>query len=939
MTSTFDRSTDPPGGRRPRTAAAAPPPGEPDRSRRSPARPPGTRARSVLSARSVAGQVFLWQLVLLILFAAAAGVALVLQARTSSTEEARRVSLGVAQTFARAPGTAEAMKSADPTAVLQPRAEETRELTGVDFVVAIDPRGYRWTHPDPSLIGQHVFALRKEAAAGRPFTQDIEGSLGLAVESTVPVFDTGGRRIVGLVSVGVTVKNVDSVVRRQMPILLGSVAGGLALVTGGSALVSRRLRRQTRGLGPAEMTRMYEHHDAVLHAVREGVLIIDGDGRLLLANDEARRLLDLPADAEQRRITALGLAADTAALLASGRVVTDEVHLAGDRLLAVNLRPVDPEGGVRGHVATLRDTTELQALAGRAAGERLRMLYEAGVRIGTTLDVVRTTEELAEVAVPGFADAATVDLQDPVLEGEEPVGPSPELRRTALHSAKGSSWPLFPVGHLIRFAPENPVAVGARQGRPVLDADLTTSYDWRVQEPERARRILDSGLHSLITVPLQARGVVLGMVNFWRAEQDAFDEEDLAFAEELAARAAVAIDNARRYTREHALAVTLQRSLLPRSLPEQSAVEVAYRYLPARAGVGGDWFDVIPLPGARVALVVGDVVGHGLHAAATMGRLRTAVRTFSSLDLAADELIRRLDELVTRVDGEESRDGEGITGATCLYAVYDPVAGRCSLARSGHPEPALVRPDGTVERIRVPVSPPLGLGGGHPFEKAEYTLAEGSRLVLYTDGLVEDRGRDIDTGIALLHDALAGPGRTPEETCGAVLDALLPVRPSDDIALLVARSRLLDPSQVADWDIPADPAAVAGIRAQVARRLEEWGLEEFAYSTELVISELVTNAIRYGSDPRRLRVLRDGDSLICEVADGSSTSPHLRRAADTDEGGRGLFLVARFTQGWGTRYLARGKVIWTEQSLHGGLPEPDGDLTETLLDQWDDTGW
>ncbi|MDG5805123.1 SpoIIE family protein phosphatase [Streptomyces ossamyceticus] len=941
MTSTFDRSTDPPGGRRSRTAAAALPPEDPDPSRGSPAGRPGTRARSVLSARSVAGQVFLWQLVLVILFAAAAGVALVLQARTSSTEEARRVSLGVAQAFARAPGTVEAMKSTDPTAVLQPRAEETRELTGVDFVVAIDPRGYRWTHPDPSLIGEHVFALRKEAAAGRPFTQDIEGSLGLAVESTVPVFDTGGRKIVGLVSVGVTVKNVNSVVQRQMPILLGSVGGALALVTGGSALVSRRLRRQTRGLGPAEMTRMYEHHDAVLHAVREGVLIIDGDGRLLLANDEARRLLDLPADAEQRQVTALGLEAGTAALLASGRAVTDEVHLAGDHLLAVNIRPVDPEGGVRGHVATLRDTTELQALAGRAAvaRERLRMLYQAGVRIGTTLDVVRTTEELAEVAVPGFADVATVDLQDPVLEGEEPVGPSPELRRTALHSAKGSSWPLFAVGDLVRFAPENPVAVSAQQGRAVLDADLTASYDWRVQDPERARRILDSGLHSLITVPLQARGVVLGTVNFWRAEQDAFDEEDLAFAEELAARAAVAIDNARRYTREHALAVALQRSLLPRSLPEQSAVEVAHRYLPARAGVGGDWFDVIPLPGARVALVVGDVVGHGLHAAATMGRLRTAVRTFSSLDLAADELIRRLDELVTRVDGEESGDGEGITGATCLYAVYDPVAGRCSLARSGHPEPALVHPDGTVERLPVPVSPPLGLGGGQPFEKAEYTLPEGSRLVLYTDGLIEDRGRDIDTGLALLHDALAGPGRTPEETCRAVFDALLPVRPSDDIALLVARSRLLDPSQVADWDIPGDPAAVSGIRAQVARRLEEWGLEEFAFSTELVISELVTNAIRYGSAPRRLRVLRDGDSLICEVADGSSTSPHLRRAADTDEGGRGLFLVAQFTQGWGTRYLARGKVIWTEQSLHGGLPEPDDNLAETLLDQWDDTGW
>jgi serine phosphatase RsbU (regulator of sigma subunit)/anti-sigma regulatory factor (Ser/Thr protein kinase) len=541
------------------------------------------------------------------------------------------------------------------------------------------------------------------------------------------------------------------------------------------------------------------------------------------------------------------------------------------------------------------------------------------------------------VAVPRFADVVTVDLQTPVLEGDEPTGPTLELRRTAVHGVEGPR-PLFPVGELIHFVADNPVGLSVRSGRPVLDADLTASHGWRVQDPGRARRILDSGLHSLITVPLRARGVVLGMVNFWRAEQDAFEEEDLAFAEELAARAAVAIDNARRYTREHALAVTLQRSLLPRSVPEQSAVDVAHRYLPARAGVGGDWFDVIPLPGARVALVVGDVVGHGLHAAATMGRLRTAVRTFSSLDLSPDELIRHLDELVTRVDGEGA-DTEGITGATCLYAVYDPVAGRCSLARSGHPEPALVHPDGTVEQLRVPGSPPLGLGGGMPFESAEFTLREGSQLVMYTDGLIEDRNRDVDRGLDMLRDALHGPGRDPEETCRAVLDALLPTRPSDDIALLVARSHLLDPSQIADWEVPGDPAAVAGIRADVARRLEEWGLEQLTFSTELVISELVTNAIRYGSAPIRLRLLHDRSTLICEVADGSSTSPHLRRAATTDEGGRGLFLVAHLTQQWGTRYMPRGKVIWTEQSLHDASAESDTDMTDALLDQWGDEDW
>ncbi|MZF83841.1 PP2C family protein-serine/threonine phosphatase, partial [Streptomyces sp. SID5643] len=263
-------------------------------------------------------------------------------------------------------------------------------------------------------------------------------------------------------------------------------------------------------------------------------------------------------------------------------------------------------------------------------------------------------------------------------------------------------------------------------------------------------------------------------------------------------------------------------------------------------GVGGDWFDVIPLPGARVALVVGDVVGHGLHAAATMGRLRTAVHNFSALDLPPDELLGHLDELVARIDSDENgeRDHEGVAGATCLYAVYDPASGKCCLSRSGHPEPALVHPDGTVEYLPVPGSPPLGLGGAEPFETTEVSLPEGSRLVFYTDGLVEDRERGIDTGLEALRHALAGARRSPEETCQDVLDALLPARSSDDIALLVARTRLLDPSRVAEWDVPGDPAVVAGLRADVTGRLRSWGLEELAFTTELIVSELVTNAIR-----------------------------------------------------------------------------------------------
>ncbi|MER7495240.1 SpoIIE family protein phosphatase [Streptomyces pharetrae] len=909
------RSTGPPDTARVRRVSRALPDGGPG-PRRSAGRPgPAGGLRPVLSGRSVAGQVFVLQVVVVLVLVAAAVVALVLQARYDSTQEARNRSLAVAETFAAAPGTLEALSAPDPTAVLQPRAEAAREATGVDFIVVMNPDGIRYTHPLPDRIGRKFVGNIGPALAGEPVTEEIDGTIGRLVQAVVPVQEPDGT-VVGLVSAGITTEHVGGAADRQLPLVLVAAAVGLAVATAGTALVSRRLLRQTHGLGPREMTRMYEHHDAVLHAVREGVLIIDGEGALLLANDEARRLLDLSEDAEGRHVRELGLDPATAELLASRRVATDEVRLVKDRLLAINQRPTDVAEGPAGSVATLRDSTELRALSGRAevARERLDMLYAAGVGIGTSLDVTRTAEELTELAVARFADFVTVDLFDAVLAGEQPEA-GLELRRTAFGGIRQDP-PLYPVGQRIRFVGSSPQARSLRTGQAILEPRLKAAPGWQAQDLERTAQVLEYGIHSLITAPLRAGSLVLGLANFWRSRKpEPFDAEDLALAEELVARAAVSIDNARRYTREHTMAVTLQRSLLPRSLPEQNALDVAYRYLPAQAGVGGDWFDVLPLSGARVALVVGDVVGHGLHAAATMGRLRTAVHNFSALDLAPDELLTLLDEMVARIDQHEAEeDGSApVTGATCLYAIYDPVSRHCAIARAGHPPPALVRQDGVVEFPEVPAGPPLGLGG-LPFETADLELAEGSRLVLYTDGLVEDRVRDIDVGLDLLREALEHAGPSPEDTCRAVVDARLPARPSDDIALLVARCRALGPDRVAAWDVPPDPAAVAEVRSSVTRRLADWGLEDLAFTTELILSELVTNAIRYGGTPIRVRVLRDR-SLICEVFDSSSTAPHLRYAAMTDEGGRGLFLVAQLAQRWGTRYLPSGKVIWAEQPL------------------------
>ncbi|WP_420075774.1 SpoIIE family protein phosphatase [Streptomyces sp. JL3001] len=876
------------------------------------------------STRSVAGQVLVFQVALVVLLVTCAVIALVLQSERDTSAEARHRSTAVAQTFAHSPGVLAALETPDPSKILQPLTEAARRAAGVDFIVVMNTEGIRYTHPLPDRIGKRFVGEIGPSLAGKVYVESVNGPLGREVQATVPIKNTDDK-VVALVSAGLKVKNVESQVDRQLPIILGAGAAALALSTGVTALVGRRLRRQTHSLAPDEMTLMYQHHDTVLHSVREGVLIVSPDGQLMLANDEARRLLELPPDVEGRLVPELpGLDPGTKELLVSGREATDEVHLSGERLLAINQRPTDRDGGPKGTVVTLRDSTELQAVTGRAevARERLRLLYDAGLRVGTTLDVLRTADELARVPIPRFADFVTVDLADAVLHGEEPSPTGADMRRAAVCGIRDDH-PLSEQGRLFAYQPSTPQARGYGSGRSELVSDLPSAASWRLQDPKRAKAIIDYGIHSLITAPIQARGVVLGMANFWRGHHhESFDEEDLSLAEELVARAAISIDNARRYTREHAMAVTLQRSLLPQAMPEQNALDIAYRYLPAQSGVGGDWFDVIPLPGSRVALAVGDVVGHGLHAAATMGRLRTAVHNFSALDLPPDELLGHLDDLVGRIDqNEAAASASGVVGATCLYGIYDPVTRRYIMARAGHLAPALVRPDGTVTFPDVPAGPPLGVGG-MPFQTAELCLEEGTQLVLYTDGLIEDRRRDLDVGMELLRDALTGhPQRPPEETCKYVLDSLLPERPKDDVALLVARTRQLPADRIADWDVRPDPAAVAGMRDAVSGKLEAWGLSELGFTMELILSELITNAIRYGAEPIHVRLIRDR-ALTCEVSDGSSTSPHLRYAATTDEGGRGLFLVSQMAERWGTRYTPQGKVIWAEQALPEIIEEP-----------------
>ncbi|MFF9177350.1 SpoIIE family protein phosphatase [Streptomyces sp. NPDC014793] len=558
------------------------------------------------------------------------------------------------------------------------------------------------------------------------------------------------------------------------------------------------------------------------------------------------------------------------------------------------------------------------------ARRRLALLNEAASRIGTTLDVARTAEELIELLVPQYADFATVDLLDWVLGAHEPPAAESgtELRRVAHRSVvAGNRGAALDPGESEEYRPSTPPAVALREGRAVLAQAGEPAFDqWLADRNARSPegRPYREGVHSMIAVPLRARGITLGAaVCVRKYHSDAYGPDDAVFAEELASRAAVCVDNARRFARERDTAHALQHSLLPSGLPGQAAVEVAHRYLPcgSLAGIGGDWFDVIPLSGSRVGLVVGDVVGHGIQSSATMGRLRTAVRTLADVDLPPDELLTHLDDLVSHLSTGDTGEEVAELGATCLYAVYDPVSRRLSLAAAGHPAPAVVLPGGTAEFVPMSAGPPLGVGG-LPFEATELELPEGSVVALYTDGLVEDRDRDVDRVTEELRHALGTPATSLEALSDDVLKAVMPEHPTDDIALLLVRTRALGADRVATWDVPSDPAAVAAFRQAATERLTDWGLEEIAFVTELVVSELVTNAIRYGEPPVQLRLIRDG-ALICEVSDGSSTSPHLRRAHAYDEGGRGLLLVAQLTQRWGSRQTTSGKTIWAQQPLPG----------------------
>ena len=635
-------------------------------------------------------------------------------------------------------------------------------------------------------------------------------------------------------------------------------------------------------------------------------------------------------------------------VLETGDSITD-MHVTGfvpgseeRRHWSINLYRVHSGSGRPIGIAWLgTDITARRAAAREAAAARrnLALLNEAGARIGNSLDLETTARELLDVVVPGFCDLATVDLYQGLLIGDEtPPGladGSAELRRVAFASAVSDA-PLSGSG--------DAVAVGAVHhfpfNSPCADA-LRTARPQRVP-PE------DGGLvQSTLAVPMVAHDTVVGLARFARTKgSEPFGDRDRDLAVELAARAAVCIDNARLYRREHERALILQRSLLPPGDPEASGLDIACRYLPGNAAteVGGDWFDVIELPGHRTALVVGDVMGRGLRAAVAMGELRTAVRTLALLDLEPAEVLSALDEIArglgtpggvqqaTRA-ARQPRDADlsEVYLATCVYAVYDSVTRRCTFANAGHLPPVLVEPGEAALMLDVPPGMPLGVGG-EPFEEVEVELPEGALLALYTDGLVESRDHPLDEGLQAFVGALTDPSRPLEDVCDHILNTLDTHHGEDDIALLMARVQGLPAESVGDWTLPREPRSVGRARELARDQLLAWGLDDLVDTTELLVSELVTNALRHGYGDIRLRLLLDR-TLVCEVWDSALMQPRRRRARDTDEGGRGLQLVSMLSQSWGSRRTHRGKTVWFELALRGGTASP-GPSVEDLLSMY-----
>jgi serine phosphatase RsbU (regulator of sigma subunit)/anti-sigma regulatory factor (Ser/Thr protein kinase) len=692
------------------------------------------------------------------------------------------------------------------------------------------------------------------------------------------------------------------------------VASAVAAEVSASAVLANTSTR-TLILGIDKTGRIRQHDRGAGDVLAGGMLA--GEPSALIGTELSALLAvpdGAPADVLQSMIDAACSNREGTTVL-SFRTANDAI---ADAVVTVQpIRSADPELAAQ---VIMRIAPPVQERFLDPAVMRQVMIDGAVRRAGGALDIDQMAPELMGTIVPHFCNAAElVVLESLVAEDEfpsEPMDATQLVRRLAVaHDDGNTAWDAaFPTGEILRYPANTPYTRCMDSGMPVCelvsqDSAETMAGEW-IRRPVAE---LLSGV-SMLLLPLIARDLMLGFIVCVRRKgYRRFDPYDVEIGMEFAARAAIFMDNAQRYSRERTTALTLQRSMLPTQtgLTAPSSVEVQHRYLPGSKliEVGGDWYESIALPGGRVALVVGDVAGHGVRAAVTMGRLRTAIHTLAMLELPPAETLQQLNELMHELGVREPHF------ATCVYAIFDAVAGTCEVASAGHLPPLLVRPDGTNELLDVLPAPPLGVGSGL-IQSRTLHIEDGSLLVLYTDGLVEKRGRDIDEGIGRLRE-IFGPGspnQSLEDLCRATLAGVYADEHRDDIAVLMARLRRLPADRIVTWALPSELTSASRARSVIRRPLRRWGLTDLLPTAELLVSELVTNAVRYAQGRIGLRLVLE-KALVCEVLDDSAALPRLRHPDDSDERGRGLQVVSQLAQRWGARRATSGKVVWCELPL------------------------
>lgn len=778
-------------------------------------------------------------------------------------------------------------------------------MAGETPLMVVDGGGVvvQWSHQAEELWG-----LPAGEAVGRPATDLV----GLA-----PTRGVGDVERCGHDDLRDDAEGADGGGLRVRPVLRedGSVTWGIFLPpVDGMAL----------GIGTAVLDALSAHTGGALFVVDEELHVVS-------ANAAARTLSGASARQIQGRpipnVWPLSSRGELEHIL---RQATADGTPVADHVMRTGLEN-DPQRTHTVAVLPLRDAPGAVVVAHDVTGQEkahrgVQALYAVRERVGQTLDVVATCQELVHALVPGFADIVVVEVVEPVVHGEEPplspLGRDVPLRRAAFKNSGGDQQArAHPVGDVRALPFPTPYAQALADLKPRVIA-LRLDTPWLAADPARAEAIRASGARALLVAPLTLRGKVLGLLSLYRTQRfDGFDEKEVALTLEMATHTALSIDNARRYTREHTIAAALQRHLLPPAPPLQTAIETAGLYVADDRGAGG-WSNAGALPGARTALVVGEVAGRGMHTAVAMGQLRTAMNSLAALDLEPAELLARLNDATARLAQERRAlpSGDPLRGlplsATCLYAVYDPFTHTLAIASAGHPPPIVAARGSTPRVVGMTAGAALGDGEGPPYDTTAVTLADGDIVALYTGSLLSAAGPEDGTSDTQpLQRLLADTDQPLQDLSDEVLYRLRADALTGDAILLLARTHHFPDDCVTTFPLDEEPTAPAIARRHARRQLAGWGVDEdTAYDTQEIVSELVTNALRHGEPPIRLRLINDR-SLTCEVHDSGTSAPRLRHARSVDEGGRGLFICAQLAQNWGIRYTDNGKTVWTEQAL------------------------